>query len=183
MHPPRLQLFAFLREFSALCVVSRGERSSRWNSPPRGHPRPEPQFVAQRSTPIDFARPRSPPLLLHLQVGAGATSSWWRAPGKGTKREVRREVRRGARMPCVGARCARARCLSLARGTAALPHSTNAHHHELRMCNTPCTPTDLHEQWRPSARRRRPKEEAKRQSLRSAACARAISLPVTIVAN
>jgi len=54
-------------------------------------------------------------------------------------------------MPCVGARCARARCLSLARGTAALPHSTNAHHHELRMCNTPCTPTDLHEQWRPSA--------------------------------
>ena len=45
--------------------------------------------------------------------------------------------------------------MSLARtghsSPAALPHSTNAHHHELRMCNTPCTPTDLHEQWRPSA--------------------------------
>ena len=121
MHPPRSQFFAFLREFSALCVASRGERSSRWNSPPRGHPRPEPQFAESCSpsgpAPIDFA-PRSPPLLL----------SCWRAPGKGTKREVRREVRRGARMPCVRARCARARCLWLAGGPWAASSSARSAH-------------------------------------------------------
>ena len=81
--PTRSHLFAFLREFSALCVVSRGERSSRWNSPPRGHPRPEPQFAESCSpsgpAPIDFA-PRSPPLLL-----SWCASAWQRNQERGAQ--------------------------------------------------------------------------------------------------
>ena len=111
---------------SSLELAARDPNS---NSPRPGRPAAHPD--------VDFG-PRS--ALLHRRR-TGATSRWWcelPPPAGSTEAKVESEVR-GAHVPYGGARCTRARCLALARGTAALPHSTNAHR-ELRMRNTPCAP-------------------------------------------
>ena len=63
MYAHRSPVLRFLREFSVLCVVSRGERSSLWNSPPRAR-------LRIRRVLLRPSGPPRPPrrLLLHLQV-------------------------------------------------------------------------------------------------------------------
>ena len=105
-------------------------------------------LLAQRSTPIDVAPP--PPAHRHsicTSRSVPRTVRAQRAPGGERLAKEPRERCAGIPQGCTHAvrRCTlRARAMSLARTM-----------NEVRMRNTPCAPTDLHEQWRPSARRRR----------------------------
>ena len=95
-------------------------------------------LVAQRPTPTSTLAPAPPSCTAGVPAQRAAGGVSCPPPAGSTEAKVESEVR-GAHVPYGGARCTRARCLALARGTAALPHSTNAHR-ELRMRNTPCAP-------------------------------------------